>query len=300
MARGPVERDADRAPQTARSLNGRWAGAFAVLAAANLAVGVALSATPDRLQDFAQALGWAQQWAGGADVYGPDSVVNYPPNAVVLLAGLRQGGAVSWIAMNVILAMVFAALAASRAGIAPAFALLVLPAFRTLNQFSLAVFVPAFGGVLASRSSPLLSGALIGLSLAKPQLGLPALLWAVATRRWKTAALATGIAAALVFAYCAVAEVGALDTARRYADAVARRHNAPDFISGETDLAFIGMAFGWAPVLAQSAVFGALAAAAWLVFRRRGDEWQLYAALSLASLLGFRHLTTISCWQRRP
>lgn len=100
-----------------------------------------------------------------------------------MLAGLLlPGGAVTWIALNVLLAIAFAALAGFRAGIAPALALLALPAFRTLNQFSLSAFVPAFGGVLAGRSRPLLSGALIGLSLAKPHLGLPARLWAVATR----------------------------------------------------------------------------------------------------------------------
>lgn len=293
MARGSVERGADRAPQAARPLTARWAGALAVLAALNLAAGLVLSAIPDRRQDFDQALGWARQWTEGADVYGPDSIVNYPPNAIVMLAALLPlpGGAAIWIAANVILAIVFTTLAASRAGIAPALALLALPAFRTPNQLSLAAFVPAFGGVLAGRSRPLASGALIGFSLAKPHLGLPALLWAVATRRWKTASLATGVAAALAYAHCAVAGVSALDTAWRYADALARRHNAPDFGAGETDLAFMGTAaFGWPPVLVQSAVFALLCAVAWFVFRRRGDEWQLYAALSLASLLGFRHL----------
>ena len=282
MAGGSADGRANRAAEAA----------LALIAAVNVLAGILLSLNPDRLEDFHVATGWARAWMDGAHVYGPASLVNYPPNAIVLLAplaALGDAGPRTWVAVNVAAAIGTAMLFARRAPRWTGIASLALPWARTLNQFSIAAFAPAFWAVCRARTAPALAGVAIGLSLAKPQIGGPALLWAVVTRRWTTVAWAAGVPIVLCVIYAIAAGVFPATAITDWAAAAARRHNHPHFLPGDTDLAFWAQWAGWPPATAQLYLSSALWAIAIAVFVRRGDAFRLFAAVCLASLAGFRH-----------
>ncbi len=182
----------------------------------------------------------------------------------------------------------------SRAGVwtaALAFAILALPPFRTLNQFSIASFAPAVAGVLLAERHPRLAGVAIGLSLIKPHIGGPALLWALVSRRWQTAAIAAVTQAALIAIYLAHAAVP-LNVPGEYLQAIARTQNRGDLIAGETSLQPLVAWLPLTPLTLQMVIAVALTGALLLIWSRRGKDVDLtfFAAACLLSLLSFRHL----------
>lgn len=312
MAGGSADRDPDVARETARDISPRVRGrligaALAAAAAVNVLAGLFWATSWERIGDFTQVMAWSGAWLRGANPYAAaDSLTDYPPNALVLLAPL---GALAlhwaltvWIAINIVLAAVIGWMSSRLAPFgrwALAFGALVvmLPPFRTLNQFSIAAFAPALAGVLLAPRYPVAAGVAIGLSLIKPHIGGPVLLWAIAARRWTTVAVAAAVPLLLSGAYALHARVAPGQLVRDYTAAIARTQNRPpdDLIPGVTNLQPLLEWTGLAPTALQALIamaLGIVLLAIYLRRRDRGDfDLRFVAAACLLSLLAFRHLS---------
>lgn len=275
-------------------------------AAVNVAIGVAIAFDPSRSVDFDQVVAWSRMWIEGRDPYLPaDSIVDYPPSALVALSPLAlmsKGPALAaWVAINVVLAAVVARMTARpatdrRAGTAVTASLvLLLPPFRTLVQFSLASFAAALAGFRMAAQRPRAAGVLIGVSLIKPHVGGPALLWALAARRWQTVIWACATQGGLWVAYLLRAWQSPLALVENYADALQRTQNRDDLVGGVTSLQPLVDGMPFAPVALQAGLAIALAAGlAVIAWTRRDDadfDLRFYGAAGLVSLLAFRHLS---------
>ena len=312
MARGSGERDAVRTSQAARPLTGSLAGrpmlaALTLLALVNLAIGVAIAFHADRVVDFTQVVAWSAEWLRGGNPYAvPDSIADYPPPALVFfapLAMLPAGNAIAaWVAANAALssaiAWMSARLAAPSGSVMPASAalgvlVLALPPFRTLNQFSIVAFAAALAGFLLAPRRPALAGITIGISLVKPHIGGPALLWAVASRRWATVAWAAGTQAVLLGVYMARAGAAPHVLFDRYLGSLARAQNHDDLIGGETSLDPLLAWTSFEPLAIQVLAAAALGIALVWLWRRGPSDFELrfFAGACLVSLLSFRHLS---------
>jgi len=309
MAGGPVHGDADRAGEATdavRRLPRAARGALLLGAAINVGIGVVIAFHPERSVDFDQVIGWSRTWIAGADPYAAgDSYADYPPQALVVLAPwalLPDGAALpAWVALNLLMAAASALLVA---GFVPrgrrdrdvaAAAILLLPPFRTLVQFSLASFTAGVAGVRLAPRRPRVAGLLIGLSLIKPHIGGPAFLWALVARRWEAAAWALGTQVALVGVYLLHAPQSPLALAGRYAEALGRTQNRDDLVRGVTSLQPLVDGLSLPPLVLQAILAATLGAALVIVARRsRADAdggFRFFAAAGLASLLVFRHLS---------
>ena len=305
MAGRPADRDANRASQAARAVTiaarGPAVAAALLLAVVNVGVGLAIARETERTFDFIQVMDWSAEWLRGENPYAPPlSLADYPPSALVLLAPFAalplNTALAAWVAVNAVLAAVIAWLSArltstGAAAATLAFAVLALPPFRTLNQFSIAAFAPALAGVLLAPRHPIAAGIAIGLSLIKPHIGGPALIWAIVSRRWTTMAAALGTQAALVAIYLARA-AAPLNVPSEYLQAIARTQNRADLVAGETSLQPLLSWLPLTPVALQVLSALLLAGGLVVIWRRRGSDFDLrfFAAACLLSLLSFRHL----------
>lgn len=308
MAGGSADGDADGARETARAVTlPPWRpilGAAAILAAlANVVFGLRMRRDPWSAADFVQVLAWSGEWLHGLNPYAPPhSLADYPPNALVAFAPLAALSVpVAITAWTVIHAgaTVLTALLASR--LAPLgrhallFAALVaaLPPFRIVLQFSAVSFAAALIGFLIADRRPVLAGVAIGLSLVKPHIGGPLLLWAAASRRWKTCAAAAAVPASLFAVYLLRSPRAPQAVIGEWMQAVARTQNRADLPSGETSLQPLVEALPASPLAIQFAIVTVLAAGLVLIAIRRGADVDLRfaAAACLLSLLAFRHLS---------
>ena len=305
MAGRSADRDAHRATEAARPLSAlRWPAVAALLlvAVVNVALGIALATETERTFDFVQVIDWSAEWLRGENPYAPPfSLADYPPSALVLFAPLAalpfQTALVMWVAINAVLAPIIGWLSARLAATGTAAAILAcavlaLPPFRTLNQFSIAAFAPALAGVALAPRHPVLAGVAIGVSLIKPHIGGPALLWAMASRRWQTVAAAAGTQAALCGLYLA-RTAAPLKVPSEYLEAVARTQNRADLLAGDTNLQPLVSWLPLTPVVVQILIAALLAGGLVLIWRNRGRDFDLrfFAAACLLSLLSFRHLS---------
>lgn len=312
MAGGSAHRDPDVARETAWDVNLRVlrpmiGQALFGLALINVLMGLLTALAWERVGDFMQVMEWSGDWLRGGNPYAAaDSLTDYPPNALVLLAPLASlqlpAALKIWVAINVALAVAIAWMSTRLAAFGRwtfAFGALVLmlPAFRTFNQFSIASFAPALAGFLLAPRHPVLAGILIGLSLMKPHIGGPVLLWAIAARRWKTAAIAAAMPLLLSAIYAVHARVTPVQLVHEYVQAVGRTQNRPldDLIPGVTNLQPLLLWTGLAPTTLQLVIAIALSVALLAIYvrRRHDDEFDLrfVAAACLLSLLAFRHLS---------
>lgn len=312
MAGGSAHRDPDVARETAWDVGLRPAwpivrAALLAWALLNILTGLFWATGWQRAGDFLQVMEWSGGWLRGGNPYAAaDSLTDYPPNALVLLAplgSLQLPTALRiWIAINVVLSIAIGWMSTrlgsfGRWTVAFAALVIMLPPFRTLNQFSIASFAPALAGFLLAPRYPVLAGFAIGLSLIKPHIGGPMLLWAIAARRWKTVATAAVVPLVLSAGYALHARVTPAQLVRDYVQAVGRTQNRPldDLIPGVTNLQPLLQWTGLAPTVLQLltalALGGALLA---IYFRRRSDDefdLRFLAAACLLSLLAFRHLS---------
>ncbi len=286
----------------------RWWLPLAALASVTLAAGVWLSLQPDRTLDLEHLGLWARAWGSGVNSYAPpDSVVDYPPWALVVLWPLSfvpaTWQAAVWVAVNVgLVAAVVSRLA--RRAIEPGeiqvrLALLLTAAacFRTLNQFSLLSYALALYG--ASARSPVGGGMLLGLSLIKPQIGGVVVAWEVLRGRWRAPLAALAVPCVLTAAYAARVHASVWQVVGQDAAALARVHGAADPLPGHTELRawLVALHVSWAGRLEVSAVLAVLLMlpALWAAWRR--SRWTPDAALELlalcgaTSLLAVRHLS---------
>jgi len=289
--------------------------AWALMAALNLAAGLVIATWPERQSDLDTMRRWGRNWAaGGAEIYARDpDWPDYPPHAIILLSPLGllpdRPAVVVWAGVNLCLAVIAPLLAlryvSPRAGLAS----LVLPwlmflcwgGLRNLLQFTLLALVFALLAIARAERWPVWSGVLMGLALMKPQVAAPFWLWAVLTRRFKTAATALGV----VFAGCAIFLVrvqgSPLDLVRRYVTILRRL-----YLNNAGQVTMVGLA-ELRPLIstltspdAADAIAAALAVLL-LAFvcivgvrEARGSSTLLYSAPPLAaiwSLLTFYHLT---------
>lgn len=309
MAGGSPQRGADVAPETAwdvvlRATRPHFVALVLMAALANILAGLFLARQSDRTGDFHQIMAWSREWIGGGNPYAPpDSIADYPPNALVTLAPLAAMGVQKaleiWMWMNAALAVATGRMASrlARLGswtVAFAAVVVMLPAFRTFNQFSIAAFAPALAGFLLAPRYPVAGGLAIGVSLMKPHIGGPALLWAIAARRWETVAAAFAVPCAFVATYCFRAGETPFESVRNYSHALARSQNRPaeDYVPGETNLQPLLEWTAASPLTQQLIVAAVLTGAlAFICVRRREDfDLRFYAAACLMSLLSFRHL----------
>lgn len=303
MAGRSADRHANGAPETAPVIA---AAAIALLlAAVNVIFGLLYRTDDERAADFQQILAWAGDWIRGSSVYRVEgSLTDYPPNALVTVAPLAlmpcEQAAASWMVLHVILTaamgvMTYRMVRGRRFALPLAALVLALPPFRTPMQFSVASFVLALAGFLVARDRPRLAGVAIGLSLMKPHIGGPMLLWALAARRWTTASIATGVSLALAAVYIARAGRWPHDVIADWMRAVARTQNRDDLVAGQTNLQPFISRLGWPEVSLQLLTAGVLCLAlVWIWIRWRGDggfDLRFVAAACLISLLSFRHLS---------
>lgn len=222
-------------------------GALAVL---NLAAGVAVSSQPHRLSDLETMMRWGRYWlVEGANVYdyGPWGSVDYPPNAIVLLAplGLVPSGAAqpTWIMLNVAMAVAAPYLAARFLRPHDPFRVIVLPILmflcwggvRTLSQFTLIALVCAMAAMVTA-SRPALAGLWLGLAMMKPQVAVPVFLWSVFTRRWTAAISAFGVVGMLIAVFCLRSDASLTLVAGRYIETLAGLHTGEAILAGLSEL----------------------------------------------------------------
>jgi hypothetical protein len=158
----------------------------------------------------------------------PDELPDYPPHALVLLSPLAWLSTAwsirAWAALNVGLAVAAPWLAVRT--VRPAVnlstaALLVLmflcwSGFRTLLQFTLLALTFGLLAVRLADERPRLSGLCLGLSLIKPQIAAPFVLWALFTRRPRLAIEGVAVVAAGFLLFCLRARVDPLVVVRDY------------------------------------------------------------------------------------
>lgn len=274
-----------------------------LLAAGNLLFGLLFRRDGEHVADFLLLLQWSGEWLRGSNPYAPPhSLADYPPNALVSIAPLAaialNHAAALWTLLHLVLTAAAGGMAArlapfGRSALLFGALVLCLPPFRTVLQFSLASFVPALAGFVFADRHPRLAGVAIGVSLVKPHIGGPVLLWAIAARRWQTVRMALAVPAALFVVYLIRARQGPLQAVADWVEALGRAQNRPDLVAGETGLRQL---LDWGPLArteAQAIIAGLLGAGLLLIWYRRGRDFDLrfLAAACLLSLLSFRHLS---------
>ena len=279
----------------------------AVLAVVSLTRGVANALRPGQSQDFAMVATWSLVWLFGDNPYhlAADVVANYPPHAVVFLTPITfippQLAPLIWSMTNVGLAAVAGLLAfrifnpkAARTA-AILFCLLFL-SWAGLRvglgngQFSLLITIFGLSAVLLADSSSISSGALLGLSLMKPHIGVAFFLWFLLTGKFRAAAISILIAllGALVFA----ARLGAnpLTIATDFLSVLRLQFGGKGFAAGATELRPLFHAlipsFTAAEIVNVIVIIGLLAGIALIAWERhrRGLKHSQLMLLSLTCL----------------
>jgi hypothetical protein len=286
--------------------------AFALL---NIVAGLVVSTQPDRLTDFESIARWARAWlVDGTNVYTAysDQFVDYPPNAIALLAPLgllpSEVATPAWALLNVVLVCVAPYLAARSVRPDDPFRVIALPivmflcwgGVRTLMQFTVAPLAMSMAALLLAERRPTAGGVWLGLAMMKPQVAAPVLLWSVFARRWRACSSAVLVAAGLVAAYCVRAGVGDVwETIARYLGNLAAYHAGDAILLGASEVRplvrqWIGDSSAVDGVVAGLGA-GMLAVVCGLGFREGGRRpVVLYAAPALAAccvLLTVYHLT---------
>ena len=281
------------------------ASALIAIAAVNLAVGVWLSAQPDRLADFTTVSDWVRLWLSGRNVYAPPSGVDYPPWALVLLSPLGvipvEVRAPLWIALNTALAVTLAVHLARLTGEPKSFHVrlaalfLTAAAFRTLNQFSLMSLTIALAG--ATIHWRFLGGLILGVGLMKPQIGGPVALWVLLSGDPRRFLVALAVPLILTMFYAEPLGTTAVTVLVDYARALQIYVSSTTF-TGHTEIKPWLLAI-WPGAPAGFWLLGGLIvvllspALAAIARRRRplDRDLELLAFCGLVSLLAMRHLT---------
>ena len=292
----------DAAPQRR---DGAIAVALVVLAVLNVSGGVLLTLARDQVADLFLVASWLQTWLSGGHLYGPGSITDYPPWAIVTLSPLAlvpsEWLVAVWLVFNLGLAAVIVwRLATISHENAPstrnlAWLLAATGTIRQLLQFSHLSYALAIVG--AFTASPLIGGLLVGVSLMKPQVGGVVWLWLVLRRDWRRAAYALPVPLILTAVYIAVAPIGVRDLVAGYRTAITSQYGDPTELPGQSDLR-LWLWHLW-PEPSVNAVLSGLVLAGLLVplvmavVRRRADgrHMELLGLCGAISLLAVRHLS---------
>lgn len=193
----------------------RLLAALALLAAVNLLIAVFIVFTqPQRALDLLAVREWCADWLRrGLDVFSQvDSISDYPPNAIVTFSTLAlipvRAVVPAWTVVALALVAALPVVVSRAAGIRDRTAtMLVVVAFlcwasaRTLLQFSVLSMTLAFAAIWIADANAVAAGVLLGLALAKPQIGGPVAVWAVLAGRTRLVAAAMATVAAGILTY---------------------------------------------------------------------------------------------------
>ena len=288
-----------------RRRDGAIAIALVVLAAFNVCGGVLLTLARDQVADLFLVASWLQTWLSGGHLYGPGSITDYPPWAIVTLSPLAlvplDWLPAAWIVFNLGLAAVIvwrlATISHENASRVRNLALLLAATgtIRQLLQFSHLSYALAIVG--AFTASPLIGGLLVGVSLMKPQIGGVVWLWLVLRRDWRRATYALTAPLILTAVYIAVAPIGLLDLISGYYAAITSQYSNPTQLPGQSDLRLWLWQLWPEPsgnaLLSGLVLAGLLVPLVTAVVRQRADgrDMELLGLCGAVSLLAVRHLS---------
>ena len=283
------------------------------LAAANLSIGLSLVSDPHRRSDLENVERWGRQWLiDGENPYAPAGVTtSYPPHGIVALSPLgvfpARVVAPAWAVLNVAFAVLAPWLAIRTIRPTATVAECALPVamflcwggVRTLLQFSMMTLTLSMMAMVLADTRPRWGGVCLGLALIKPQIGIPVLLWAMFTRRWR---LVAGAAAVVITGYglfCQRAGVGPVRVATRYVEILKQLYLGDALVVGLANIReLIALTVSSAETVDALSIAIALTLllAICIVGFREGtrNERLLCSAPALAgvwSLLTFYHLT---------
>lgn len=288
--------------------------AWALMAVLNLSAGLVIASRPERQSDLDNMRRWGHQWLiEGLNVYVPggDRTATYPPHAIVALSplGILPGRLAlwGWTGLNLGLAVMAPCLAVRSASPTIPLSSAALPllmflcwgGFRAMLQFSLLTLT---FGLLAMRwadKRPGWGGVGLALALMKPQIGVAFFLWAVFTRRFHLAGIATAVAGVGMGWFCLRAHVDPLTVARGYAEILKMNYAGKALVVGLSQMSPL-IALATENTVVVDAVAGAIAvsllAAIGVFGFREGQrrEVLMFSAPPLVgiwSLLTFYHLT---------
>jgi hypothetical protein len=282
-----------------------------LLAIANMCIGVVLATHPDRATDFNTVRQWTREWLlAGRDLYALHQGTDYPPHAIVVLSPIgllpERAAAALWATLNLILAIGTPFLAVRfvrpRAGrpeiVDMTLLFLCWSGTKTLLQFSLVTLTLGLAACVLAGRRPVVSGVFLGLSLMKPQMAAPFVLWSLFTRRWKVVGVSVGTIALGTGLFCLRAGVDPLDMAAAYARTLRLFYTGDRAMSGLTQVRPLFTPF------ARGAAADGLAAVVSVAFlsficvagvrEAKNQERVRYAAPAMAavwSLVTFYHLT---------
>ena len=205
---------------------------WAIMAAVNLTAGVVLAARPERASDLETIERFGREWLlAGSNIYAPtDSGAVYPPYAVVALSPLAlfpaKWAVPGWTVLNLALAVVapFLAVRVVRPAATLSDAALPMLMFlcwggvRTLLQFSLLTLTVSLLAMVLADKRPLWSGVCFGLAMMKPQMAIPALAWALFTRRLRPIGVAAALTTAGFALFCLRARAEPVSVVVRYTE----------------------------------------------------------------------------------
>jgi len=258
---------------------------LAAAACLNLAAGATLALRdPARASDLWTMYQWCRGWLlhGDALYRSSGAIVDYPPNAIVLLSPLasvpRTWLVPLWTLLSLAMipllpwiVMRIAAPAARSPIVVPVLLFLCWTSARTLLQFSVLSMTLAMCAVSLAGSRPIASGVLLGLALAKPHIAGPIALWMMATRRFRALLVSIGVAAAGWGIYDIRIGEPPLTTCIGYWQALRDLYSGPDGLAGRTSVRAWTLAAVSDPRMADALWIGASAlfiAVVWLLARR--------------------------------
>lgn len=286
-----------------------WWPALAVAGGLNLLAGLFTF----RLDDMRVMHRWTTSWLShGVDLYASASgVVDYPPNAIVVLAPMAllplPSAAVVWALLSIVLAVTAPVVAArcirsdaSRdAVVLLTLTFLCWSGTRAVLQFALLSQMCALLAWHQAPRRPWLSGALLGLALMKPQVALPFCIWALVGGRWRVVLASAGTVACLWGVYCVRAGVPPLGVTAGWLAALQRIYTGPEPLTGFSELASLlplATRDRWSPIIAL-VLYGLVLLVAVLLRRRNRDDGRADSMMvvpglaAAATLLAFRHMS---------
>jgi hypothetical protein len=165
-------------------------------------------------------------------------------------------------------------------------------------QISLLTLVLGLAAQALADTRPRWSGVCLGLSLMKPQIAAPFLLWALLTRRWKLVAISALVVAAGTGLFCLRVRTSPFDVAARYLQILKIYYTGDSAMIGESHLRplvarWVGsQATDGVSAILSLILLGVICVTA--LTRGRTVSGPMYSAPAMAgawSLLTFYHLT---------
>lgn len=229
---------------------------WGIIAVACVAVAIVTGARPLHALAFVEVRGWLEAWSAGLDVYAiPALRVDYPPNALLILAPLRwlpgDHDVAVYAVLNAIIAVTtawllvsvtarLARITLSRAERLP-YVLIVLslaPLRVSIwnGQTSPLVLLLCLLSVRLWNVSATLSGVCLGFAAMKPHVALAFVLPALFARRWRELAASAATVAVLFGAYCLSVNVTPGQVLAEYWMRLIDVYGGADFFQGELDM----------------------------------------------------------------